>query len=219
LSRSRPPTSPSTKLGLVVAAALAAAALLSGCGATTTDAESANTGKGKELFAQECGSCHTLADAGTAGTVGPNLDDAFKYAREDGFDQSTFFEVVLEQMRIPGPPMPDYDEPGTETYLPEDDLRAIAAYVAEASGKPPPEPPDSPEGIFAASCGSCHVLEAAGTEGTTGPNLDESQPELQAAIEQITNGGGGMPAFRDQLNEEQIRALAQYIVESTSRRR
>jgi cytochrome c553 len=32
------------------------------------------TGPGKQLFAQTCGACHTLADAGTSGTVGPNLD-------------------------------------------------------------------------------------------------------------------------------------------------
>ena len=30
--------------------------------------------KGKVKFTQSCGSCHTLADAGTAGQVGPNLD-------------------------------------------------------------------------------------------------------------------------------------------------
>jgi mono/diheme cytochrome c family protein len=34
----------------------------------------AATGPGKELFTQSCGSCHTLADAGTSGTVGPSLD-------------------------------------------------------------------------------------------------------------------------------------------------
>ena len=31
---------------------------------------------GKSIFTANCGSCHTLADAGTSGTVGPNLDDA-----------------------------------------------------------------------------------------------------------------------------------------------
>lgn len=35
----------------------------------------AATGPGKQLFATKCGSCHTLADAGTKGAVGPNLDD------------------------------------------------------------------------------------------------------------------------------------------------
>lgn len=32
------------------------------------------TGPGKQLFAQTCGTCHTLEDAETTGTVGPNLD-------------------------------------------------------------------------------------------------------------------------------------------------
>jgi hypothetical protein len=31
--------------------------------------------KGKQIFQQNCGTCHTLADAGTSGKVGPNLDD------------------------------------------------------------------------------------------------------------------------------------------------
>jgi cytochrome c oxidase subunit 2 len=34
--------------------------------------------QGKELFTQQCGSCHVLADAGTQGEVGPNLDDVLK---------------------------------------------------------------------------------------------------------------------------------------------
>lgn len=31
--------------------------------------------EGKQIFTQSCGTCHTLADAGTSGTVGPNLDE------------------------------------------------------------------------------------------------------------------------------------------------
>jgi mono/diheme cytochrome c family protein len=64
-------------------------------------------------------------------------------------------------------------------------------------------------------CGNCHTLEAAGTTGTTGPNLDELQPSFDAAVEQITNGGGVMPAFGEQLSDQQIRDLAAYVVEST----
>ena len=30
--------------------------------------------QGKQIFMQSCGTCHTLADAGTAGKVGPVLD-------------------------------------------------------------------------------------------------------------------------------------------------
>jgi mono/diheme cytochrome c family protein len=31
---------------------------------------------GKAIFTEKCGTCHTLGDAGTSGTIGPNLDDA-----------------------------------------------------------------------------------------------------------------------------------------------
>jgi cytochrome c6 len=64
------------------------------------------------------------------------------------------------------------------------------------------------------TCGSCHTLEAAGTSGTIGPNLDDSQVSLEQAIEQITNGGGAMPAFGGQLSEEEIQNVAAFVVES-----
>ncbi|MGH3022472.1 MAG: c-type cytochrome [Gaiellaceae bacterium] len=71
------------------------------------------------------------------------------------------------------------------------------------------------EEVFAsAGCGSCHVLEEAGTTGTVGPNLDESTVDAAAAAEQITNGGGGMPAFSGQLSEEQIQDVAAFVVAS-----
>jgi mono/diheme cytochrome c family protein len=73
------------------------------------------------------------------------------------------------------------------------------------------------EEIFAANgCGGCHTLEAAGTSGEVGPNLDEAQPSFEVAVETITNGSGAMPAFGDQLEDQQIADVAAYVVESTS---
>ena len=72
------------------------------------------------------------------------------------------------------------------------------------------------EEIFAANgCGGCHVLDAAGTSGNIGPNLDESQPDLELVIERVTNGAGAMPAYGDQLEPQQIADVAAYVVEST----
>jgi mono/diheme cytochrome c family protein len=72
------------------------------------------------------------------------------------------------------------------------------------------------EEVFASEgCGNCHILEAAGTSGTVGPNLDEASPSLEEAVEQVTNGGGGMPAFGGELSEEDIGAVAAYVVESS----
>ena len=78
-----------------------------------------------------------MQDAATAGTVGPDLDDAFRAARSKaggGFDESTFFQITLDQMRLAAPPMPDFDEPPQK--LPEDQLVDIAAYVATVAGEP-----------------------------------------------------------------------------------
>jgi mono/diheme cytochrome c family protein len=119
--------------------ALVGAALLSaGCAGRAVDASSADTNNGKQLFAKDCGGCHTLADAATAGTVGPNLDDAFRAARSEaggGFDQSTVFDVTLDQMRLAAPPMPRFDS-GPQK-LSEEELKDVAAYVASVAGLPP----------------------------------------------------------------------------------
>ena len=63
-------------------------------------------------------------------------------------------------------------------------------------------------------CGSCHILDAAGSSGTTGPNLDELQPSFDQVVEQVTNGGGGMPAFGDELTEQQIQDVAAFVIAS-----
>ena len=99
------------------------------------DLKTADTNQGKELFVAKCGSCHTLQDAATVGAVGPNLDDAFFAARNQaGFDESTFFQITLDQMRLAAPPMPRFDE-GPER-LADQELVDIAGYVASVAGKP-----------------------------------------------------------------------------------
>jgi mono/diheme cytochrome c family protein len=67
--------------------------------------------------------------------------------------------------------------------------------------------------VFAsAGCGSCHTFADAGTSGTVGPDLDQSTVDFDAAVTQITNGGGGMPPFSGSLSEEQIANVAAYVV-------
>ena len=220
---SQPTTAPRARAALggawrAACALLAVALLAAGCEGEAATREATDVAGGKKLFTQKCGSCHALEDAGSNGELGPNLDNAFGYPRSQGFDESTFYQITLDQMRIPAPPMPDFDD-GPQK-LSEQDLAAIANYVALCAGvgERKPEactgPAKGPQAVFVASCGGCHILEAAGTTGTTGPNLDESQTSLEEAIRQIANGGGGMPAFGDDLGEDQVRALAEYVVEN-----
>lgn len=108
--------------GLACAAVLAAA----GCG-TGGLVEAGDSGNGKALFVQRCGSCHTLADAGTSGKIGPNLDDAFAFNRDQGFKESTFRQVVEKQIFYPVKPMPANLAKGK-------DATDIATYVAKVAG-------------------------------------------------------------------------------------
>lgn len=72
----------------------------------------------------------------------------------------------------------------------------------------------SGEAVFTSNCGSCHTLAAAGTSGTTGPNLDELAPDAARVETQVRNGGGGMPAFEGQLSDAEITAVAEYVASS-----
>jgi mono/diheme cytochrome c family protein len=72
------------------------------------------------------------------------------------------------------------------------------------------------KGVFAsAGCTGCHTLKAAGSTGTTGPNLDQLKPSFTAVVHQVTNGGGLMPAFKGQLTPTQINDVAAYVFTST----
>jgi len=72
------------------------------------------------------------------------------------------------------------------------------------------------EAVFtSAGCGGCHTMEAAGSSGTVGPNLDDAKPDFALVVDRVTNGRGAMPAFEGQLTEQQIADVAQYVVEST----
>ncbi|MGH3128581.1 MAG: c-type cytochrome [Gaiellaceae bacterium] len=219
----------------VCAGALAVA--LSGCGTGGYTSEGSQ-GAGKELFQQRCGGCHALADAGTNGNIGPDLDDAFAQAREAGMTSATFTQVVASQIRYPiehpvtgAPGMPGPDGPmGTlpscddvegNAFCVEDQdgaIEDVATYVGAVAGTGiTAEQPTDGKSIFTANCGSCHTLADAGTSGTVGPNLDESRPPHELVVDRVTNGQGAMPSFSDSLDEQQIQAVADYVAGAAGR--
>lgn len=222
-------------LSAVCAAGLALA--LAGCG-TGGYTEGGSQGNGRQLFLDStCGDCHALADAGTEGTIGPNLDDAFAQARADGMTTDTFTQVVAAQLKfpiedtstdqigMPGPEvtLPECDDVESDAFCVADQNQAIddiAAYVAAVAGTgrtaPPEEPSEEPastdgKSIFTANCSQCHTLNDAGTTGTIGPNLDDSRPSKALVTDRVTNGQGAMPSFKNALNQTQIDAVAAYV--------
>lgn len=67
--------------------------------------------------------------------------------------------------------------------------------------------------IFAsAGCVACHTLKDAGANGSVGPNLDNAKPPVDLVVDRVTNGKGGMPSFKGQLEEQQIADVAAYVV-------
>ena len=68
-----------------------------------------------------------------------------------------------------------------------------------------------------AQCGACHTLQAAGSKGQIGPNLDQLKPQIPQIIYTVTNGIGVMPAFDGTLTTEEIEAVAHYIFNGTNK--
>jgi sulfite dehydrogenase len=65
--------------------------------------------------------------------------------------------------------------------------------------------------LFVGSCGSCHTLSAARTNGTVGPALDGANLSAAAVEQAMRDGPGVMPSFSGQLSDPQIRAVAAFV--------
>jgi cytochrome c551 len=73
---------------------------------------------GEVVFTQNCGSCHTLEEAGTTGTVGPNLDESTLDA-----------DAVVTQVEDGGGGMPAFSG-----QLSEEEIANVAAFVVASEG-------------------------------------------------------------------------------------
>jgi mono/diheme cytochrome c family protein len=143
---------------------------------------------GKQLFVSKCGACHTLSHANTTGTVGPNLDVAFRQDRADGIKSASIEGLVATWIQYPNA-NPDSGAVMPAMLYKGQDAQNVAAYVAAVASMPGqdtgalatavqakvPVTPASGKAVFTGpgGCGACHTLAAAGTTGTAGPNLTE----------------------------------------------
>jgi cbb3-type cytochrome c oxidase subunit III len=204
-------------VAFVAAIGLGAVALFAGGCGTGGLATGGDTTNGQKLFTQKCGGCHTLSEANTNGTIGPNLDAAFYSDRKQGIAQDSIQNVVLDQIRLASGTMPRNIVKGQDA----EDVAAFVASVAGTNGfEPPPPAPtgNNGEAIFKANCASCHTLGAAAATGTVGPNLDQLKPAEAIVKHQVINGGGVMPAFKGKLTDAQIDAVAKFVADNAGKK-
>ncbi len=127
----------------------AAAWLFVGLGGCAIKHPTADLTRGKQLFVSKCGSCHTLSHAQSAGSVGPNLDDAFRQDRADGVKSTSIEGLVSYWIQFPSAQgvMPARLYTGqqaqdvaayvaTVAAIPGQDTGALATAVASVNQKP-----------------------------------------------------------------------------------
>ena len=188
--------------GWIVALALVIM-LFAGPQLVAEDKPEAAADDGEVVFTGTCGSCHTLAAAGTSGTLGPKLDGTkLGAARIEGIVRDGTGRM-----------------PGFHGALSDHEVTAVAEFVASAEAAAPEgggEKGGGPDGeaLFTGNCGSCHALSAAGTSGTAGPNLDDNSLDAAAVESIVRDGTGGMPALSEKLSDDEIRAVAEFVAGS-----
>jgi mono/diheme cytochrome c family protein len=219
-----------TALAALCAVALALA--LGACGRNDPNLET-----GKARFVEKCGSCHTLARAGTAGTTGPNLDTAFQAALRDGMDRDTVEGVVHRQIL----------HPRSDSVMPAglvkgEDAGDVAAYVGYAAARTGDDQgalataglaqAKTGDQIFtAAGCAGCHTFGPAQSTGTIGPNLNELKTQaakmekgktaeeyIRESLEDpgaflVKGYPNAMPSFKGRLTDAQIKALIDFLLQ------
>jgi quinohemoprotein ethanol dehydrogenase len=93
------------------------------------------------------------------------------------------------------------------------------------AGQNPNEPTDETEGdaqageaVWSDNCAGCHGTNGTGANG--GPNLvgNETALDPEKVHAQVTNGGGGMPAFKDTLTAKQISDVTAYVTEEIAKK-
>ena len=108
-----------------------------------------------------------------------------------------------------------------KTFLPL--AAVIVALIAAGCGGGDEEEPAAPSGggggqqLFVDNCGNCHTLAAAGATGKVGPDMDQLQPGPELVTSQVENGGGGMPAFKGKLTDDQIKQIADYVSQNAGK--
>lgn len=214
----------------VVLAALAAIGVVyAGFSPSTDRAEASNSAaaaqdlaNGRELFNQNCASCHGLNAEGTKDAKGKPIAPSLIGVGAASVD----FQVSTGRMPAmnPGAQMPR-KEP-VEVFQNPKNVEDVAAYIQSLGGGPTvpgPEQVDPAKGdaalggkLFRTNCAQCHNFVGSGgalTGGKYAPPLDESTPTQ--IYEAMLTGPQAMPVFNDTtFTPAEKRAIIAYVVQT-----
>ncbi|HZE33077.1 MAG TPA: c-type cytochrome [Actinoallomurus sp.] len=181
--------------------------------ASDTSASAQDAAKGKELFNQNCSSCHGANAEGTR--TAPSLIGVGA--------ASVDFQVGTGRMPASNP---GAQIPRKKPIFNKEQIQQIAAYVASLGGGPPvpssdqvdPAHGDSALGgeLFRANCAQCHNFAGSGgalTGGKYAPPLDKATPTQ--IYEAMITGPQAMPVFNDTtITPAQKRAIIAYVTQT-----
>ncbi|MGH3392216.1 MAG: cytochrome bc1 complex diheme cytochrome c subunit [Actinomadura sp.] len=211
----------------VVLAALAAIGVVyAGFSPSTDRAEASNSAaaaqdlaNGRELFNQNCASCHGLNAEGTKDAKGKPIAPSLIGVGAASVD----FQVSTGRMPAmnPGAQMPR-KEP-VEVFQNPKNVEDVAAYIQSLGGGPTipgPEQVDPAKGdaalggkLFRTNCAQCHNFAGSGgalTNGKSAPSLMGVQPKH--IYEAMETGPENMPVFGERtLTPDEKLAIIKYI--------
>jgi mono/diheme cytochrome c family protein len=170
---------------------------------------------GRRVFAQRCGTCHTLAGRRFTEPIieweAPNLDEV-EMKRH----------YVRFRVESGGPAMASFS-----TELSSAEFEAVIDYVTETAGRNVRDDGDQPEGllaegeqVFAQHCAACHAIEGRGMAGRpVYPGMDFTllKPSERYVVERMKSGvlpdsdEPLMPSFSGRLSDAEMRAVAAYV--------
>lgn len=100
-------------------------------------------------------------------------------------------------------------------------VAALFAGLAQAASAAGPDAAQLERGktlfISAAvpACAICHTMADAGSSGSIGPDLDELKPDMERVKKALREGMGAMPSFAATMSEDDMNAVAAYVVHAT----
>jgi len=199
----------------VAAAAVAAGVLTLATGSfgqgnsVSTAPDSAQVARGRQLYVEGCSSCHGM-DAKGVDSQGPSLIGA-------GAAAADFY---LRTGRMPLA-QPGHEPERTDPAYPDDQIRALDAYIGSLGGPAIPAVDPSAGSIsrgaelFGSSCAGCHSITGEGgvLVGGFAPELHDVTPTEVA--EAVRVGPYLMPSFdRNQISDQDLDSIARYVDEA-----